>query len=427
MAGTAREGAAPGEDLLHALGPALLQGLDGGAPGLDLRGVEFHHFVAGGLLHPLAAGELEIGPGRGELGGPGIVAVVVDDLLLRRRSAVIGRLVHRPGVGRRVERHVEAELRDFLDAEQEDRVPREGDGVRHAALQRIPRFRSRGLDIGAAQRRHHLADRDLSGADLQSFHVAGQDDLLLGVKGAGIMDEGEAEMRVAHLLRRIFAVPGVHRERAALGVADRERKLRRVDDREAAGLVAGADIADIGDAVANHVVMVERLAELLGREDHPLDRAAGLLLHIGRPILRGLDQRMGRRNPERDPQGDRLVLSLYSRRRGEARPGENGPERQRRGPAGRESSRPRHEVSSVCVSSAGVAPSFPLHGFGPWRPFLQVGEPFSSPSSSAMRRRIAMKWALSAPTMASSLASWAWAMRFSFSSMASPSAVSRTP
>ena len=44
---------------------------------------------------------------------------------------------------------------------------------------------------------------------------------------------------------------------------------------EPAGLIAGVDVGDVGDAVARHVVMVERLAELLGREHLVLDGAAG--------------------------------------------------------------------------------------------------------------------------------------------------------
>ena len=54
--------------------------------------------------------------------------------------------------------------------------------------------------------------------------------------------------------------------RAALGVGDQERQLAGADDREAAGLVAGIDVGEVGDAVARHVVVVERLAELLRRE-----------------------------------------------------------------------------------------------------------------------------------------------------------------
>ena len=80
------------------------------------------------------------------------------------------------------------------------------------------------------------------------------------------MDEGEAELHVLHLARGVFAVPGVERLRAALGVRHQERQFAGGDDREAAGLVAGIDVGEVGDAVARHVVMVERLAELLRPE-----------------------------------------------------------------------------------------------------------------------------------------------------------------
>ena len=85
----------------------------------------------------------------------------------------------------------------------------------------------------------------------------------------GIVQEGEAELHVLHLLAGVLAVPVV--ERAAcrsLALEIMNGRFAGVDDREAAGLIAGTDIGDVGDAVARHVVMVERLAELL-RRDRP--------------------------------------------------------------------------------------------------------------------------------------------------------------
>src|SRR5262245_15542826 len=76
---------------------------------------------------------------------------------------------------------------------------------------------------------------------------------------------------VLHLGRRVFAVPGVDRADAALGVADQERQFAGGDDGEAAGLIAGIDVGEVGDAVARHVVVVEGIAELLGREHFRLD------------------------------------------------------------------------------------------------------------------------------------------------------------
>ena len=73
------------------------------------------------------------------------------------------------------------------------------------------------------------------------------------------------------------------RANAALGVADQERQLAGGDDREAAGLVAGIDVGDVGDAVARHVVMVERLAELLRGKDLVFDGAVRGLLDSRRP------------------------------------------------------------------------------------------------------------------------------------------------
>ena len=70
----------------------------------------------------------------------------------------------------------------------------------------------------------------------------GQHDLLAGVEGAGIVDEGEAELHVLHLLGRVLAVPGVDRGRAALGVGEQEGQRRGGDDREAARLVARIDV-----------------------------------------------------------------------------------------------------------------------------------------------------------------------------------------
>ena len=53
---------------------------------------------------------------------------------------------------------------------------------------------------------------------------------------------------------------------AALGVRHQERHFAGGDDREAARLIARVDVGQVGDAVARHVVVVERLAELLGRD-----------------------------------------------------------------------------------------------------------------------------------------------------------------
>ena len=48
--------------------------------------------------------------------------------------------------------------------------------------------------------------------------------------------------------------------------ADQERNLSGRDDGKTARFVAGIDVGELDNAVARHVVMVEGLAELLGRE-----------------------------------------------------------------------------------------------------------------------------------------------------------------
>ena len=173
-----------------------------------------------------------------------------------------------------------------------------------------------GLHVGAAEQRHPGGDGGLRRPDLHALDVARHDDLLgLRMEGQRIEDEGEAVFHVLHLVGRVFAVPAVDRADAALGVADQERQFAGGDDREAAGLIAGVDVGEVGDAVARHVVMVERLAELLRRKHLVLDGAAGGLLDRGAPVLDRLLQRMRRRHPVRQLQLEGLVL-----RRGGADP-----------------------------------------------------------------------------------------------------------
>src|SRR5260370_5568724 len=50
-------------------------------------------------------------------------------------------------------------------------------------------------------------------------------------------------------------------------------------------LFRSIDPGHVGDAVARHVVMVERLAELLGRKHRRLDGTARFLLDVGGPVL----------------------------------------------------------------------------------------------------------------------------------------------
>src|SRR3974390_903553 len=96
--------------------------------------------------------------------------------------------------------------------------------------------------------------------------------------------------------------------RPALRVGDQKRELAGRDDRKAARLVAGIDVSEVGNPVARHVVMVERLAELLRGVDLVMDRAAGILFDRRAPILQRLLQRMRRRYPMRNFQIEGLLL-----------------------------------------------------------------------------------------------------------------------
>src|SRR5450759_1588067 len=140
---------------------------------------------------------------------------------------------------------------------------------------------------------------------------------------ARIVHEGEAELDVLHLLGRVFAIPGVERDRAALGVRHQERQFAGGDDREAAGLIAGVDVSEVGDAIARHVVMVEGLAELLGGIDLVFDGAAGVLLHGGAPFFQRLLQRVRRRHPVRELEFEGFILGERRGRRAD-QGGESG-------------------------------------------------------------------------------------------------------
>ncbi len=232
----------------------------------------------------------------------------VDHLLLRRRHAVVLRLVHRIGEDGRKERHVHVVLGDLVEAEQKHRAPREEDAVGHTALQHVARLRRRSLHVGAAQHGHHLPDRALRRADFHALDVLGQHHFLAAMIAARLEHEGEAEVRVLHLLRGVLTVPGIERRRALLGVGEHEGQLSGRDDGKATWLVTRIDISDVGNAVARHVVVVERLAELLGGEDRRLDGAVRGLLDVGCPFLGRRHQRMGGRQPDRDFQVHCLVL-----------------------------------------------------------------------------------------------------------------------
>src|SRR5262249_53176769 len=81
----------------HGVGPLLVQRGDHRLPGLELVGRQRIDLVPGRGEHLAPAGLLEVGEGRGDLDRPFGGAMVVDDLLLRRRHRVVLRLVH--GIG----------------------------------------------------------------------------------------------------------------------------------------------------------------------------------------------------------------------------------------------------------------------------------------------------------------------------------------
>src|SRR6266852_9557431 len=112
---------------LGALGPLRGQRRRRLAPGGELLGGELIDLVSRFFLDLGAAGHFPFGPGRGDLLGPGGVAVIVDHLLLRRRHRVVFRLVQHPDEGRDVERRIHMVLGRLVDAEQNGRVPRKGD------------------------------------------------------------------------------------------------------------------------------------------------------------------------------------------------------------------------------------------------------------------------------------------------------------
>ena len=201
-------------------------------------------------------------------------------------------------------------LRDLVDAEQRHRAPREGDGLGHALLHHVAHLRSRSAcTLVPPSSVTQAATVACDGRTFMPLMSPGTTIFfLLECHVQRIEDEGEAVLHVLHLVRRVFAIPGVDRADAALGVADQERQLAGGDDREAAGLVAGIDVGEVGDAVARHVVMVERLAELLGREDLELDGAVRCLLDRRAPFLHRLLQRMRRRHPVRKLEIEGLVL-----------------------------------------------------------------------------------------------------------------------
>src|ERR1019366_9623543 len=100
-------------------------------------------------LYLVDTGVFELAPWFAHAAGGLGITVVVDRLFLPVGHLVVFVLVHHEGKRRDVERRVHVIFRHLVDAEQNQRSPREGDGVGNAALDDVADFRRRGLDIGA--------------------------------------------------------------------------------------------------------------------------------------------------------------------------------------------------------------------------------------------------------------------------------------
>ncbi len=168
--------------------------------------------MAGLRLDLLDPGVLHLAPELADLAGGLGVAVVVDRLLLLVGHLVVLVLIDHEGEGRDIERRLHVVLRHLVDAKQQQRAPREGDGVGDAALDNVADLRRRGLHVGAAELGHEIGHGGMGGTDLHALDVVGHDDLLgPRMKRRRRMDEAEAELDVLHLLLGIFPVPGVER------------------------------------------------------------------------------------------------------------------------------------------------------------------------------------------------------------------------
>ena len=112
-------------------------------------------------------------------------------------------------------------------------------------------------------------------------------------------------MRVLHLHGRIFSIPGVERRCTLAGIA-KVKGISPMPISGTAGLIPWVDIGDIDDAVARHIVMVERLAELFRRKHR--DRIVPPeAFAISSAHSLAAEQRMSRRSQSK-PQVCDLVL-----------------------------------------------------------------------------------------------------------------------
>ena len=213
-------------------------------------------------------------------------------------------------------------LDHLVDAKQRQRPPGESDGVGHAAFEHVTRLGRGGLHIGAAQHGDDLAHGGGGRAHLHAFDVGGTHHFFARVQGARVVCEGKAEMHFLHFLGGISPVPGINGGGAGLGVGDHEGQRGGCKDWETARLVAGVDVREIGNAITRHVVMVKRLAQLLGGEQGSVQCAARGLFETFTPGLQRRVEGVLCRDPARELEHHVFVLGLGRRQQAQRQGGD---------------------------------------------------------------------------------------------------------
>ena len=228
-------------------------------------------------------------------------------------------------------------LGDAIDAEDVERVPGEGDRVRSTSRQGLARLRRRHPDAGAAEHADEAPDGRLRWADVLASSSSGRTSL--SFEGKCRASANDMQNLTSPISSGIGAIPRIERARAGFGVGEVERDLAMCNDREAPGLIAGIDVCDVCDAIARHVVVVGRGAQLLRGEDgngepavgrfgdrlsprHQSGRLQGMLRRhpVGDALLRarirGHRQRDGARERDGPDARHRLPLDLFRLRAG---------------------------------------------------------------------------------------------------------------
>src|SRR4051794_25787000 len=97
-------------------------------------------------------------------------------------------------------------------------------------------------------------------------------------------------------------------------LANQERNFARRNNWKPARLVAWIHVRKLDDSITRHVVVIERLAQLLRGIDRRFNRASGGLLDRRGPLLHCLLQGMGWRNPMRQLELNDFVLRRSRKR-----------------------------------------------------------------------------------------------------------------